>query len=66
MVRPALSDPTAGERARRIREHPGAAEPIMDPMDRRYGESQLDDPARRAKAGVISDPTDPQYGAPAD
>lgn len=65
MVRPAISDPTAGERARNIREHPARAQQILDPTDRRCGESQPDDRARGAKARLVSDPTDPQCGAPA-
>lgn len=31
------SDPTAGERARRISAHPEAARPVLDPSDPRYG-----------------------------
>lgn len=61
MVRPTNSDPTAGERARRIRERPAAAEPILDPTDRRYGHT-LDQSAADAEAAHISDPTDPEYG----
>lgn len=30
-------DPTAGERARRLREHPTAVLPILDPTDPRCG-----------------------------
>jgi hypothetical protein len=62
-MRPVTSDPTAGERARAIRTQPAAAQPILDPMDRRYGELRLDDPAAGAQAGVILDPTDPENGA---
>ena len=30
-------DPTAGERARRLRAHPNTPLPVSDPMDSRYG-----------------------------
>jgi hypothetical protein len=32
-----MSDPTAGERARSIRAHPGAPQVVVDPTDPNYG-----------------------------
>jgi hypothetical protein len=37
-MRSSTLDPTAGERARRIRGHPEGPERISDPMDSRFGE----------------------------
>ncbi len=37
MFREPFIDPTAGERARRIRLHPERPQPILDPTDPRYG-----------------------------
>jgi hypothetical protein len=56
-VRPPLQDPTAGRRARAIREDPGAPELIRDPTDPRCGE--LSDPGAPE---LIRDPTDPRCG----
>ena len=39
-------DPTAGERARQIREHPDAPMPILDPTDPRYGQFPVGGPVR--------------------
>ena len=36
-MRPPMSDPTAGERARSIRAHPGAPHVVVDPTDPNYG-----------------------------
>jgi hypothetical protein len=59
-------DPTAGERARRIRAHPGIPEPISDPMDSRYGEIPGSGvPASAPRGRRIVDPTDPDCGRPA-
>jgi|GEM_PF-7085589 len=53
-------DPTAGERARRLHEHPEAVEPVSDPT---AGEH-----ARRSRLAPdsqpIVDPTDPRSGRP--
>lgn len=32
-----LIDPTAGERARRLKLHPEVPQPVLDPTDPRYG-----------------------------
>lgn len=50
-----VSDPTAGRRARQIREHPEVPQPVADPTDPRYG--SVDEPD-----GWIQDPTDPRVG----
>ncbi len=61
-MRSPMLDPTAGERARRIRTHPEAAERISDPMDARYGEVTPRVPAFTAYPRPIVDPTDPDCG----
>lgn len=55
-----VPDPTAGRRARMIREQPERDQPIADPTDPRYGE-----PGRPREQILIADPTDPRYGEPA-
>lgn len=52
-----MSDPTAGRRARMIREHPEVPQPITDPTDPRCG--SIDVPREGV---VIQDPTDPRNG----
>jgi hypothetical protein len=62
MRSPAL-DPTAGERARRIRAHPEAPESIPDPMDSRYGDVASGVPTSTTGSPKrIVDPTDPDCG----
>lgn len=46
MFNPPVTDPTAGERARQLRQDPAQPQPILDPTDPRYGTSL---------AGVASD-----------
>lgn len=55
-------DPTAGERARSLRLHPGIAHPITDPTDTRYG--RLPGAAREGAVSTarIVDPTDARCG----
>jgi hypothetical protein len=60
-MRPPTLDPTAGRRARAIRSHPGAPQPITDPTHARYG--LLDRGARTSDVRPIADPTDPRCGA---
>lgn len=55
-------DPTAGERARRIRIHPEGPERISDPMDARFGEITPTVPAVTAHPRPIVDPMDPECG----
>jgi hypothetical protein len=55
-------DPTAGERARAIRAHPGDRHPIVDPTDPRYGEASVHALRGTAAARPIFDPTDPDCG----
>jgi hypothetical protein len=55
-------DPTAGERARRIRIHPDGPERISDPMDWRFGEITPGVPVFTAHPRPIVDPTDPECG----
>ena len=63
-MRPLTLDPTAGRRARTMRERPGAVEPIPDPTDPRYGKFPRD--AGRDAGGPrrIFDPTHPDCGEP--
>ena len=56
-------DPTAGERARAIREHPGVPQPISDPMDPR---SRKPGPDLHRHPRRIVDPTDPRCGLSLD
>lgn len=62
-MRPPILDPTAGERARKIRAQPATVARIPDPTDPRCGTVPLatDEWAVRP----ILDPTDPEYGSPA-
>lgn len=60
-MRPPSFDPTAVERAREIRAHPGAPGRVTDPTDPRYGEL-LPDPRANAGGQRIVDPTDPECG----
>lgn len=65
-MRPSTLDPTAGERARQIGAHPGAAQPILDPTDPRYGEFLLDPSEQASQVQRVFDPTNPRCGdAPA-
>jgi hypothetical protein len=59
-MRPQTFDPTAGERAREIRAHPGRPQRITDPTDPRYG--KLLDHAGASDAQRIVDPTDRECG----
>jgi hypothetical protein len=54
-----VSDPTAGRRARLVREHPDAPLPVSDPTDPRIGTIPEPSPAITRQ-----DPTDPRYGEP--
>jgi len=56
-------DPTAGERARRLRAHPDTPPRVSDPMDSRYGTVVEETPAHAASLRRIVDPTDPACGA---
>lgn len=58
-MRPPTLDPTAGERARAIQEHPGAPQPNPDPTDPRCGE-RVRDTRQQAGARRVLDPTDPE------
>jgi len=58
-------DPTAGETARRIREHPGDARRILDVTDSRYGEFPAESRERTGDPPRIVDPTDPRNREPA-
>lgn len=64
-MRPAILDPTAGERGRAVRARPAALRPILDPTDPRYRElvPAGGDPASDARP--VLDPTDPECGEPA-
>lgn len=53
-------DPTAGRRARLIREQPDIPLPVTDPTDPRYGPVEPS-----ASEPDIGDPTDPRFGEPA-
>jgi hypothetical protein len=64
-MRPAMLDPTAGERARAIRARPGSRQPILDPTDPRYNGSVSAEDDRAIEARRICDPTDPECGEPA-
>lgn len=55
-------DVTAGERARRIREHPGQSEFLPDPTDPRAERPLTAQPARPQTPRPIADPTDPRNG----
>lgn len=53
-------DPTAGARARAIREHPGVPQHIPDPTDPRYSQL-LTDPVPAPSRDEIDAATDSQY-----
>jgi hypothetical protein len=57
-----LFDVTAGERARRIREHPDQPEFLPDPTDPRAEELFSADPQSLEVPRLIADPTDPRNG----
>ena len=61
-MRPAILDPTAGERARAIRGRPAVAQPILDPTDPRYHERLPVSEDRAIEARRVFDPTDPECG----
>jgi hypothetical protein len=63
-MRPPTVDPTAGERAREIRAHPGARRRIPDPTAARYGELLPDSGELASDAPRTPDPTNPEYGRP--
>lgn len=65
-MRPAILDPTAGERARAIRARPTAPKSIPDPTDPRYGDPVPADEDPAIEALRILDPTGPECGEPAD
>jgi hypothetical protein len=56
-----LQDPTAGERARRMRRHPDRVEPVNDPTAGERARRNREVPG----AQPIVDPTDPRSGLPA-
>ncbi len=56
-----IIDPTAGERARRIRANPRAAERISDPTDPRYGELAIDVAKPAIGETRLVDPNNPEY-----
>ncbi len=55
-------DPTAGERARRLRAHPDFPPRVSDPMDSRYGTVIAYTLTGAGPAWRIVDPTDPACG----
>lgn len=61
-MRSPILDPTAGERARRLRAHPDSPPRVSDPMDTRYGTVIADTPTGARLAWRIVDPTDPACG----
>lgn len=52
-------DPTAGERARAIREHPEDAQVILDPTDPRYGEPMPGETDKDRRLVEEDEPEDP-------
>lgn len=62
-MKPSTLDPTAGERARRIRAHPWTDRLIPDPTDPRCG--RLSDWENAREPQRIVDPTDANHGRPA-
>jgi hypothetical protein len=62
-MRPLTLDPTAGKRARAMRERPGVPAPIPDPTDPRWGSvrSYAGEDSRPLR---IVDPTHPKCGEP--
>lgn len=61
-MRDAISDPTAGQRARDIRDFPSGLRRRVDPTDPRYRRGRLDG----GQAMPNRDPTDPTYGPDLD
>ena len=61
-MRGATSDPTAGERARAIREHPETPQAVVDPTDPVCGDTSGQVPDPTGVARRIVDPTDPACG----
>ena len=59
-------DPTAGRRAREIREQPEIPQRILDPTDPRYGELVADTYRQPGSPRRVVDPTDPRCGKLAD
>jgi hypothetical protein len=55
-------DVTAGERARRIRQHPDEPEFVPDPTDPRAEELSSGEPEALRDFRPIADPTDPRNG----
>lgn len=55
-------DPTAGERARRLYDHPEYRPPITDPTDARNGAGESTTGREQAGVTRIVDPTDPRSG----
>jgi hypothetical protein len=52
-------DPTAGERARKMRQDPGAEHRVTDPTDPRYGTPPLRTRELGGRVGrVVADPTE--------
>jgi hypothetical protein len=65
-MKAAILDPTAGVRARSIREIPWARRQIVDPTDPCYGTLSPDVREDVARVGRIVDPTDAEYGYPSE
>ena len=65
-MRSRILDPTAGERARRLRAHPDAPPRVSDPMDSRYGKFIEDRAGYAVSVGRIVDPTNPDCGEMGD
>jgi hypothetical protein len=61
-MRPLMSDPTGGERARAIWAHPGAPQTILDPMDPNYGMPASDELRNMNDPPYRFDPTNPAHG----
>jgi hypothetical protein len=58
-------DPTAGERARALRDHPEDAGRNPDPTDPHWGEPPGDGREHTSGPHEIFDPTNPECGKPA-
>jgi len=61
-MRPPTSDPTAGERARSIRAHPGIPHALVDPTDPHYGTFPSDAAHETDELPYRFDPTSPANG----
>ncbi len=59
-------DPTGGETARAMRLRPGAAHPVTDPTDPRYGRPPLPTRGHAEVVRRVVDPTDPSCARRAD